>query len=347
MCRRWKYVSLAFVAALTFVLSGCFAIDEDLSDCGEDYKLTYQLRLITNLTTELDNVLNEESDRPVADALRTYLSTIFSDYAHDVDLAFYDTKKDSSLTHHESHIMDANQSSYTIYLPVRQYMHLAVANMANEKVVSHIDDKQCHQARLKQERMDTIPPHTTGIFTARQPMEVIEGQSRDFLVQLYMANSAVALVIDTMNVVTNNIQVDMTDMATDFNICDSTYLFDHNPIVRAPELPVSSGRQRCYTTVCFPSHTEATRAEGAVDADGNVVRINGGETGSIWRIQVYVTMPNEDIVLSTLHVRQPLGAGNLRIIKVALKPDGSVVPSNVEVGASIELGWKKGNVFPV
>ncbi len=330
---------------LTFALTGCFAIDEDLSDCGEEYKLTYQLRIITNLTTELETVLNEEDDAPVAAALRNHLTDIFSDYAHDVDLSFYTTKKDSTRLHHETHIMNANQSSYTIYLPVREYMHLAVANIADEAHVNLQQDNTCHQASLIQQRMDTVPPHTTGIFSARLPMQVKEGQDQDFLVPLYMVNSAVALVIDTMNVVTENIQVIMTDMATDFSICDSTYHFDRSPLIHTTELPVATGRKRCYTTICFPSSNTATRSEGSVEADGSIVRLNGGEEGSIWRIKAYVTMPNGDIVENILHLRAPLKAGNLKIVKVILQPDGSFIPSDVEVGASIDLGWKKGNVF--
>ena len=335
------------MVALMATLSGCFAIDEDLSGCGEDYKLTYQLRLITNMTTELETVLSEESDAPVREALRNHLSTIFSDYAHDVDLSFYTTRQDSTRTHHETHIMDANQSSYTIYLPVREYMHLAVANIDNEKYINLQQDDVCHHATLVQQRMDTIPPHTTGVFSARLPMSVQEGQNQDFLVPLYMTNSAVALVIDTMNVATENIQVVVADMATSFSICDSTYQFDRSPLVRNIELPVATGRQRCYTTICFPSRNTATRVEGSISDDGSIIRLNGGEDGSIWRIKAYVTLPNGDVVENILHLRQPLQAGNLKIIKVILQPDGSFIPSDMEVGASIDLGWKKGNVFPV
>ena len=109
-------------------LSSCSTIDDDLSNCANDFELDYELRLVTNMTTELQTQLNTETDVSVATALRTYLSDIFTDFAHDVDLSFYDTEGDSLRLQHDEHVMDANQASYTLNLPMRQYMHLAAAN---------------------------------------------------------------------------------------------------------------------------------------------------------------------------------------------------------------------------
>ena len=49
--------------------TGCSTIDEDMSDCGQDYRLDYELKLITNLVTELETELSAQTDAPVAAAL--------------------------------------------------------------------------------------------------------------------------------------------------------------------------------------------------------------------------------------------------------------------------------------
>ena len=74
---------------ITTCFSACCSIDDDLSDCGEpekDLKLEYQLRLVTNMTTELETQLTTITETKVAGALRTHLENIFSDHAHDIDL---------------------------------------------------------------------------------------------------------------------------------------------------------------------------------------------------------------------------------------------------------------------
>ena len=82
-------VLLPSVAWLT---AGCSAIDEDLSNCDNDYQVDYEIRLVTNMSIELRNQLNTLEDAGIAQMLREHLKTIFTDHAHDVDLSFYDTE---------------------------------------------------------------------------------------------------------------------------------------------------------------------------------------------------------------------------------------------------------------
>ena len=332
---------------LTFALTGCFAIDEDLSDCGEEYKLTYQLRIITNLTTELETVLNEEDDAPVAAALRNHLRDIFTDYAHDVDLSFYTTQKDSTRLHHETHIMNANQSSYTIYLPVREYMHLAVANIADEAHVKLQQDNTCHQASLIQQRMDTIPPHTTGIFSARLPMQVKEGQDQDFLVQLYMVNCATALVLDSALCQYNDVKIYTTGFATDFQICDSLYIYPKeskdSPIVRANDIPISGVNKLCFCSVNYPS-PEASSTRTIIETTEPFLAQPSEET--LWQYRCYVTLDNGSTTETIISLKLPLRAGQLKILKGFIKNDGEIVlTSDVEAGVSVTLDWKQGNTY--
>ena len=88
-------------------LAGCSMIDEDQSDCGKEAKIDYELRLITNMSIEIETQLDEINDKDVIEALREYLKNIFTDFAHDVDLSFYDTQGDSARLYHDQHVMDA------------------------------------------------------------------------------------------------------------------------------------------------------------------------------------------------------------------------------------------------
>ena len=246
-------------AALILVLSAsCSVIDEDLSDCDNDneYKLDYELRLVTNMTTELHTQIGLETNVALAAALKAHLSGIFTDYAHDVDLSFYDTQGEMPRLQHDQHIMDANQASYTLYLPMRQYMHLAVANVLNNELVNLKGDEKCRTAMLGQTVSDTIASHTTGIFTARQPMDVLEGVDQTFHVQLYMANCAEALVINPRGQKYKDIKVYATGFATQFHINDSIYAFsEKSPIVRTQKLDTQGGNL-CFCAINFPSSAD-------------------------------------------------------------------------------------------
>ena len=155
-----KYALIA-VSALLF--TGCVLVDQDMSDCETDYTLDYELRLVTNMTTELQTQLSMAADVNVSAALKQYMSGIFTDYAHDVNLSFYDVYGDSLRLHNEHHIMDANQSSYTLFIPVRKYMHIAIANIDDNHEVGLEKDELCHTSRLFQPIRDTVESHSTGV----------------------------------------------------------------------------------------------------------------------------------------------------------------------------------------
>ena len=77
------------------VLASCSVIDEDLSKCKPEAEMKYELTLVTNMTTELKTQLTTQTDIQLAHEIREHLDSIFTDYAHDVDLSFYDTQGDS------------------------------------------------------------------------------------------------------------------------------------------------------------------------------------------------------------------------------------------------------------
>lgn len=315
-----------------WLMAGCSVIDDDLSDCGEpeeEYKIDYELRLITNMTTELETQLTTITEMGVAESLREHLKDIFSDFAHDIDLSFYDTEGDMTRLHHKRDIIDANQTSYTLTLPMHEYMHLAVANIAENHVVGLSNDENCQTSMLQQTDDSPIASHTTGLFTARLPMEVLSGVSQTFNVKLYMANSAVALVLDTKGHAYSDIKVYATGFAKEFMIEDSTYVFPEKEVLVRADKVETGNDLLCFCSVNFPSH-------------------NPDEVGAdepLWQLRVYVTMPDGSITETKIDVKEQLKAGELKIIKGELDDEGAVRPTDSTVGISVTLDWNEGSTY--
>ena len=73
---------------------------------------------------------------------------------------------------------------------------------------------------------------------------------------------------------------------------------------------------------------------------------------SLWEFRVYV--PNHQaaksraevpITETILHVKKPIRAGELIIIKCQVRDDASVTTVNQNVGVSVTLDWKPGGVY--
>lgn len=322
-----RNISMVWLLSVLMCAS-CSIIDEDNSDCGKDNKIDYQLQLVTNITTELNTQLNTDVELPVARALAESLSTIFTHTAHDVDLSFYGT--DSLRAYHEQHIMDANQASYSIYLPVREYHHLAVANISDAINVDLSDDETAQHSKLVQHTADTIDSHTTGLFTARQLIQVLGDEDQDFYVELYMANAAAALVIDTAGVAgIQDLRIFASGFANSFAVRDSLYTYTYDPVVRSNEVKIEGSQFACHYTVNFPSRPSATRGSGE----------------GCWGFAVYVTLADGSVTENIISVETPLLPAHLRVIKAKMKTDGSLNPVSQDVGVSVTLDWKQGGVY--
>ena len=371
---RKTWVYMMALPLLLFV--SCEQIDDDLSDCDEEFEVNYELKLVTNLTTEIETELNLLKDQEVADALSEYLDGIFTDHAHDVDLSFYDTQADSLRLHHERHTMDDNQRSYTLHLPVNDYMHLAAANLQHNSLVGLNNDRLCHQSELLQMPLDTITCHETGLFTARTYMNVVGNADQTFFVKLYMANAAAALVVDTTGVKVSHVRSYSRGFATAFQMADSVYNYVENPpYVRAEGLVLSdTEKQMAFCTVNFPSrnprgwwmrekevaagwHTDtgyrlpdAGGVKAPVSGGNTVTRVEGeiiregdmDEGDALWEYVIFVTLEDGSITKTSLTVSEPLLAGELKIIKGRMDGRGVVHPTDMNVGMSVTLDWEKG-----
>lgn len=326
-------------AILTAVLTGCCWVDEDLSECETTYNIGYELRLVTNMTTELQTQLGMAADVQVASALETYLKDVFTDYAHDVDLSFYDVLGDSLRLHHESHIMDASQSSYSLFIPVRKYMHVALANNSQVPQLQLLSDDKCHTAILQQVVKDTVDTYKRAVFTARLPMDIQEGEDQQFDVKLYTTSCAHALVLDTLGSHITDMKVFASGFATGFSLADSTYLFSYTPMVRADKVETEGtpGKPLCYAAVTFPSRSVSDTKVIIPDDDW----VSDVADESLWYYTVYTTLPDGSVTKTVLGVKIPICPGQLKIIKCTVTEDGAVNPEAPWVGMSVTLKWNE------
>ena len=216
------------------------------------------------------------------------------------------------------------------------------------------DDDNCHRARLQQIARDTIDSHTTGIFTARQAMEVLEGIDQNFNVHLYMANCAVTLVIDTRGYGTEGIQVFATGFATGFHICDSAYVFpEKSPIVRTTRVdPIDGSDEVGFCCVTFPSRDTKETSETRTIIETEEPFISERSDESLWEFRVYVPMLIQEgtrsktsITESILHINKPQRAGEMTVIKVYRGEYGEIESVSSDVSVSVTLDWQPGNVY--
>lgn len=304
-----------------FGLSSC--IDEDMSKCGKDYKIKYNLRLNTQIHTLIDIDLNTTEERHIANRLKQELGTVFTDHALDNDLSFFIGKV---LYRHEANIMNANSVSYTIYLPRNDYQNLSLANTGSARNVKITGANDCKALALEQEQKDTINSHNIGLFTSRLSIDENDFE-HDLQTTLYMANSSAVVVIDQSKVQPTELWGFVEGMATQFQVNDSTYSSSLNTMVRAKRI------NQDFITNSIPTH----------DA---LYTVNFPSIKPEWRYHV-IARVNGKYTETIFTMNEPLKAGKLKIIKTRLKEDGSLSTSNTAVGVSVKLDWKPGGSHDV
>ena len=331
------------IIVFPLILGACSLIDDDLKACGDELVIEYQVQLHTELDMQLQTELSTEIEGPVRQTLKRWLEPIFSDVAKDVDFRFYLSDTDS-LRHRIQKEINGNHATYTIRLPKENYMHLAVANMAEDRQVQFSDGEQLATAVLHLPEDRDIQSLRTGIYTARLPM-TMNDTIKHFDVQMYMVTAAVALVIDTT--ACKNLQdMDgyMLGAANSFYISDSVFEYERPCVILLERVPVENQANHiaprikqlkseeplpitCLGTVGFPTEENDT-------------------TG--WNLVVTATLIENKHTTTTLTIKDPLEAGTLRIIKCAMDENGALDPNpNTEnyheVGATVEFDWKPGD----
>lgn len=332
--------------ALAASLTGCSLVDADLDNCDREFHLDYQLRLVTNITTELQTEFALQQDQEVRSLLENYLKDIFKDYAKDVDLSFYNVNLPMAREVHIPKEMNGSETSYVLTLPVQDFRHLAVANIAKNEEVALEGAENCTSSALVQQAQEGIAnPHKTGLFTARTDMSILSGTSQTFDVTLYMTNAASALVLDMSEAgPVQELAVRLEGLADSFNISDSTFVFSGKDNVATDLLLTQDGKTRCYASVHFPSPNlpgSKVIIDDGGGLDGNL------SNNPLWKWKVYSKMPDGTIVESLLNIYTPLLAGHIKVLKAKVMDNGVVYADDFGVGVSVTLDWKNGGDFPV
>lgn len=327
--------SFAFMGA---AVAACTLVDEDLRHCETSYSIKYELRLVTNLNMELETQVSTQVElASVAKALQSYLSSIFTDHAHDVDLSFYDVQGDSARLHHEAHIMEASEQSYSLSIPRREYMHVAVANLDQCGQLQLVNDEKCHTAALLLQTGEYASSFKAGVFMGRLPMDIKDGVDETFDVELGMVNCAGALALDTLGSGLSGIKVSMSGFASGLDLADSSYFFRSPVEVVADEVKTDDNRFACFCAVTFPSKDVETKV--VIDTEDPFVSPEAAE--ALWNCMVYVTTKDGSVTKTDLGVKLPLRPGQFKLIRAKVEPDGSVVPGEQYVGASVTLDWNE------
>jgi hypothetical protein len=296
--------------------------------------IDYQLQLRTELSTQLQTELSAETDTFVREALQEWLAPVFTDKAKDIDLHFFKSETDV-ISRRIQDVINANRTSYTIKLPLDNYMHLALANMADNNQMTLGDYEHSKSMVLNLPNSLKLKSMNTGVFSARLPMQV-EDKSQNFEVFLYMVTAAVALVIDTTacdSLV--SMEGTLNDAACGFSVRDSIFDFSRTCHFEMVNVHVGgpAGAPRrvfaedeyvnpaCLATVGMPT-----------------------QDSTAWTLTVVSELIGNRKTTSTLTINDALEAGTVRIIRLKMKGDGSVIDDdeNNEVGITVTLEWKDG-----
>lgn len=308
---------------LSATLTSC--IDEDLSDCGKDYRITCQVKLVTELQNELAQALDEPKEVAIRKELERALTPIFSNVANDVDLSFY---TNGQLGYNEQHAIHSSNASFTLYLPANSYHHYAIANLQAIPQLEVNHKERETDLRIEQLKGDTLDPHHRAVFVGDVPMRIEDDQNQ-YNVSLYMQNCTGALVIDDRGFHPEEVIAYVTGLSSAFQPCDSTFQFTRPTVLHTHALTTTG--YHAFHTTGFPSLPASASAALRRTASDPV----------LWRYHVLLKMDGK-WTKSVLSVEQPLEAGKLRVIKAHIREDGGIASTEADVGISIELDWKPG-----
>lgn len=344
------FISVLAAASLLVAtaLTGCRLIDEDISKCNNQVRLTYQLELDPEIIQELEDELDLHADEDIRAMLKGYIDGIFTNYARDVDLFFYDVDEPMDCLRTMSETMNSASNTYAISMPVRSYQHIALANVKVSENVAITGEGNYPTLQLEHNKENGVyAPQQSGLFTVHRRLDVGEKPNQRFRIKLGMANSATALILDTGKATrVTDIRVEVEGMSTAFNVADSVYVYDDTAVFSTEEFSV--GYKHCYAAVHFPSQdgpedeeeydedTKGTKATEFEDDDDD------GTEHKLWRWKVYATLDDGTVTLSTLEMRPPVKAGQLKIRNAFVWDEGEVRSNEVDVSINVKLDWKPG-----
>lgn len=307
----------------TTAMTSC--IDEDLSDCGITYTISYQYNLRHHLTEELEECLKENREKEIRTALHQALAPVYATKGQQLHLLFY---TDQQVYKQENYTLEGEGKTLQPYLQPNDYVHIALGNEKAEPQIAAHGTERLDQLSLEAVASDTLTTQSHGLYAARLPI-LRDDTTRHYRVNLFPQNASFALVIDDRNLQPEMIRTYASGFATAYTPSDST--FHHNRKYTVRTAAVTTPGYHAFHATTFPSRDALTlRYPAQRDAEQEY-----------WKMEVQVKL-NGKYTKTTLAVNKPLRAGDLHIIKAHLRDDGAITTTDNQVGVSIELDWKPG-----
>lgn len=309
--------------ALLFSMASC--INEDLSECGSYCDFTF--RFTADLSMEqivTDNLSSNAAEQEMAQLLIEKLNPVFSGAIHHLEVPFFESESHAAAHNETVEAGGANEVSYSLYLPQGTYRHNPVANAATEPACCTTGSHHLDHYAVSYLDADTLDSFTYGIYHAGLDVES-DGTDKNIHIPLGMTNTAVALVLSPA---VDSVESYIVNTAAGYSFADSTYDFSSSTIVRTSLL--KTGNLVTSYGVCFPSKSD----------EEPVQRATWGDT-EYWQMHVYVTR-NGNTTRNVLSVREPLAAGEPKILKATISDNGEIIYHGAEVSVSVTLDWKPG-----
>ena len=332
----------SFLVAAAF--TGCSLIDEDLTGCNNQVRLKYEIRLDPEIIQELEDELDLHADEDIRGMLKDYIDGVFTNYARDVNLFFYDTNEPMGLLRSMSEKMNSSSNTYSISMPVRSYMHTAIANAKVSETVQLVGEDKYSTCLLEHvPEGGYYTPQRSGLFTAHRRLDVGTKANQRFNIRLNMVNSATALILDTGKATeVTDIRVEVEGMATSFNPADSTYTYDDSAVFSTEEFSI--GYKHCYAAVHFPSRDSVGYVE---EEEGTKASDIPFDPAKPWHWIVYATLNDGTVTRSVLEMTPPVLAGQLKIRNAFVKDQGEVGSNEVGLSINVQLNWQEGPDIPI
>lgn len=309
------------------LLAGC--INEDLSKCGVNYAVRYEMRLSATLEQALQQEFVTAQEQALAQQLRQALGRVLTDRARVMDLSFFTADAAGQLVRHERLTPDANQTSVTVYMNRADYYTVALAATEQVGATAAISGADAYgRITLRQAVADTVSACPAALFMGLERLRLADAAA-GYRVALYMVNAVPVLLVDGTGSTAHLQAAYVRGTASGIHCADSLYQYDRSAVVRTER--VEHEALTALYSVCFPSVERADQRQNYTEAEG-----------SLWEFEAYTRTADGRTVRNTLYVRQPLRAATMRVIKVKLQPDGSLTSGDPEVGVSVELDWKPG-----
>ena len=316
-------------AVLSAAVEACALIDERQKECPEEMEMTCTVSLVNNKEEELNDKLGTLHDLPLRAALEDYLSDVFVDAAHDVDMLFYDQRRRGKMTFRQTEVMDAEQKVFSLQVPASDYRVAAVANLSAVPMLSLQGEEDGYALALTHKSpKGTVPSHPSAVYAARQ--RVRDREDQQFEVRFHMANAAAVVALNYDSCEVRSLRATFSGLADSFRILDSAYSFDQHIEMEAdiidarPYVDNSEEAERFIYDTFWERWTKLPLMVCAVGFPSpSVGSAVIGTYPIIWTITLYATMADGSVTRNEIYIGKPLESSQLMIIKGWLTANGS------------------------